>query len=542
MYINFSDIPGHLNLFLDYLSEYENVERFYKRHFRAVDQYPKLFKLLSEQERPHRSLMPGIIKQQYGNLKISKQTQQNIDALASEKTVAVVTGQQLGIMGGPLYTFFKTITAIKLCAYLKENFDGYNFVPVFWLEGDDHDYDEVRVFSLLNNENQLVSFKYDDGQSEEINRGSIAGLTFNQNLENVFTELSSSLRDTEFKPSLLELLKSIYVPGKTFLDSFRELMISLFDEYGLIVFNPVDSNVKKLLTPIFHKEVAEFSDHAGYLVERSAELEELYHAQVKVKAINLFYMEENERLLIEPTETGEYRLKGKRKKFTKEEILSIIENTPEKFSPNVLLRPICQDFLLPTGFYVGGPSEISYFAQITPLYDIYELNQPFIYPRSSATIVERGVKGILDKNNLDYLDIFTEEEKLIQKIVAASSEFDLENLFNKSLNEILVSLSSIDEKLIQIDKTLVDQSTKSRQRIEETFNYLKNKTLDAQKRKYESTIRQISKVRNVLYPNNNLQERELNWLYFTNKYGMDILRWLVNELAINKFEHQILEL
>ena len=542
MYINFSDIPGHLNLFLDYLSEYENVERFYKRNFRNIDQYPQLFKLLSEQDRPHRSVIPGIIKDQYGAQKISKQTQQNIESLSSERTIAVVTGQQLGIMGGPLYTFYKTITAIKLCSFLKENFDGYNFVPVFWLEGDDHDYDEVRVFSLLNNENQLVSLKYDDGQLEEVNRGSIAGLQFNQNFENVFNELNAVLRETEFKPSLLELLKSIYVPGKTFLDSFRELMIALFDEYGLIVFNPVDPNVKKILAPIFYKEVAEFSDHAGYLVERSAELEEIYHAQVKVKAINLFYMEENERLLIEPTETGEYRLKGKRKKFTREEILSVIESAPEKFSPNVLLRPICQDFLLPTGFYVGGPSEISYFAQVTPLYDIYEINQPFIYPRSSATIVERGVKNILDKNNLNLQDIFTEEDKLIQKIVAASSEFDLENLFNKSLNEILVSLSSIDEKLVQIDKTLLDQSAKSRQRIEETFNYLKNKTLDAQKRKYDSTIRQISKVRNVLYPNGNLQERELNWIYFTNKYGTDILRWLVNELAINKFEHQILEL
>jgi bacillithiol biosynthesis cysteine-adding enzyme BshC len=542
MYIDFSDIPAHQNLFLDYLSEYENVEHFYKRHFRAVDQYPVLFKLLSEQERPHRSNLPGIIKAQYGEQNISKKTLQNIESLSSETTITVVTGQQLGIFGGPLYTFYKSITAIKLCSYLKEKFDDYNFVPVFWLEGDDHDYDEVRAFSLLNNENQLVTIKYDDGQLEEANRGSIGGLKFNQNLENVFTELALSLRETEFKPNLLELLRSAYQPDKTFLESFRELMVHIFDEYGLIVFNPLDINVKKILTPIFYKEISEYADHTGNLVERSAELEEIYHAQVKVKPINLFYVEDNERLLIEPTETGEYRLKGKRKKFTKEEILSLVETSPEKFSSNVLLRPICQDYLFPTGFYVGGPSEISYFAQVTPLYDLYELNQPFIYPRSSATIVEKGVKVIVDKNNLNYEDIFTEEEKLIQKIVAASSEINLENLFDNSLNEIIVSLSQIDEKLVQIDKTLLDLSAKSKQKIEENLNLLKSKTLDAQKKKYDSTIRQISKVRNVLYPNDNLQERELNWIYFANKYGPDIISWIFNELSINKFEHQILEM
>jgi uncharacterized protein YllA (UPF0747 family) len=148
----------------------------------------------------------------------------------------------------------------------------------------------------------------------------------------------------------------------------------------------------------------------------------------------------------------------------------------------------------------------------------------------------------LDKNNISYIEIFSEENELIQKIVAASSEFNVEDLFGNTLRDILSSLSSIDEKLGRIDKTLPDLSSKTRQRIEESLNLLKNKAIDAEKRKYDSTIRQVSKVRNVLYPNNNLQERELNWIYFANKYGMDIVKWLYKELTINKFEHQILEL
>ncbi|MFA5804466.1 MAG: bacillithiol biosynthesis cysteine-adding enzyme BshC [Melioribacteraceae bacterium] len=542
MFINFSDIPAHQNLFLDYLDEFENVERFYGKNFRATDQYLPFFQQLSKKNRPNRLMISEILKAQYQNQKVSKHTEQNIQALASEKTIAVLTGQQLGILGGPLYTIYKCITAIKLCNHLKENYDGFNFVPVFWLEGDDHDYDEVRNFSILNNENQILNLKYDDGQLDEVNRGSIGGLKFSQNIENVINELTGSLRETEFKAPLLDLIKSFYQPDRTFLEAFRELMIRLFDEYGLLVFNPLDTAVRKLLTPVFSKEITEFGDHTGYIVERSAELEEVYHAQVKVKPINLFYIEEKERLSIEPTDTGEYRLKGKRKKFTKDELLAQLDTSPEKFSPNVLLRPICQDYIFPTAFYVGGPGEISYFAQVSPLYKIYNIDEPFIYPRSSATIAEKGVQTILEKNNLTYTDIFSDEEELIQKILAASSDINLESLFLNSQEEINSSINHIADKLISIDKTLGDLTFKSKQRIEETINFLKTKAVESEKRKYESTIRQISKVRNVLYPNNNLQERELNWIYFANKYGMDIFKWIYNELAINKFEHQILEL
>lgn len=542
MYINFSDIPTHQNLFLDYMQEFENVKRFYGKNFRAVDQYLPLFQKLSEKERPNREMIHEIIKSQYNNPMSSKKTLQNIELLNSKKTIVVATGQQLGIFGGPLYTIYKSITAIKLCNHLKEKFDEYNFVPIFWLEGDDHDYDEARNFSLLNNENQILNLKYDDGQLDEVNRGAIGFLKFNQNIENVFTQLSAGLRETEFKASLLELLRSIYQHEKTFLESFRELMIQLFDEFGLIVFNPTDSAVKRVLSPLFAKELTEFGDHTGLLVERSAELEEVYHAQVKVKPINLFYIEEHERLSIEPTETGEYRLKGKRKKFTQEELLKQLEFSPEKFSPNVLLRPICQDFLFPTAFYVGGPGEISYFAQVSPLYKIYDIDEPFIYPRSSATIVEKGVKIILEKNNLEYVDIFTEEDELIKKIVLASSEINLEILFQNTADEINGSLNQINQLLPLIDKTLGDLTVKSKLRIEETLNALKAKAIEAEKRKYETTIRQVSKVRNVLFPNSNLQERELSWIYFANKYGIDIVKWIFDELAIHKFEHQILEM
>ena len=541
MFINFSDIPGHQNLFLDYLHEFENVERFYERNFKLQDTYGDFLKQLSQKEKHHRNQLTDILREQYSDQKPSKQTLANIEALNTNNTIAVVTGQQLELFGGPLYTIYKTITAIKLCHYLKEKYDQYQFVPVFWLEGDDHDYDEVRVTNILNNQNQLTAVTYADGQEDEINRGSIAELKFNGNIENVFNELQSNLRDTEFTNSILNFYKSFYGANKTFMESFRELMIKLFDEYGLIVFNPVYPAIKQLLKPIFEKEITNYTNQTGFLVERSAELEELYHAQVKVKPINLFYLENNERLLIEPVEK-EYRLKGKRKKFTQEELLAQVESAPEKFSPNVLLRPICQDYLFPTGFYVGGPSEISYFAQVTPLYKIYDIMQPYIYPRASATIVEKGAKSVLDKYSIDYRDIFTTEEELISKIVASNSDANLESIFKNTTDSINDTMKELNFRLNEIDKTLNDTANKTTQRIDEALNFLKGKALDAERRKYDTTIRQLTKVRNLLYPANNLQERELNFIYFANKYGLETIKWIFNELAINKFEHQILEL
>lgn len=542
MYINFSNIPANQNLFLDYIEEFENVSKFYSKNFRDKDKFLTHFNKLTTQNKEHRYNLSQIIDNQYKNLNLSEETKKNIELLKSSNTIAIVTGQQLGIFTGPLYTLYKSLTAVKLAKNLKEEFPEFNFVPVFWLEGDDHDFDEVRTISILNNENNLVDISYHDGVEEELNRGSIGQLKFNENINLIYDELQNSLRDTEFKASLIDLLKTIYTPNKTFLDSFKELMFNLFDRYGLIIFNPLDDQIKKLLKPIFKKSINEYKFHSTALVERSAELEEIYHAQVKVKAINLFYIDEKERLLIEPTETGELRLKGKRKKFSFDEMINLIDNSPEKFSPNVLLRPICQDYLFSTGFYVAGPSEISYFAQVNPLYEFFSIEEPFIYPRASCTIIEKGVNQVLNKYNLSVLDIFVEQKKLIENIIQASSELNTEKVFNEAGKELINIFNNITGNITKVDMTLEDFSKKTLQKVQQLLEYLRSKTSEAEKRKYEITIRQLTKVQNVLYPKQNLQERELNLIYFVNKYGMDFLNWLYDEIKIDKFHHQILEM
>lgn len=542
MFINFGDIPKNQNLFLDYLYEFENVKEYFKYNFRDKDNYLPLFKNISESRKEKHFELSSIIKDQYSNTEnISNKTLRNIDLLDKEKTIAVVTGQQLGILGGPLYTIFKTITALRLANQLSERYDDFKFVPVFWLEGDDHDFNEVRSINLFDNENQVINIGYKEEINDDDAKQSIGKINFDEALNEFFRKFEVSLRESDFKNELVAKLKECYQVGKSFKQSFRELLFWLFDEYGLVIFDPQDPKVKSLLKPIFKKEVNDFALHTQKLIQTSAKLEELYHAQVKVKPVNLFYHTDDGRYSVEPVE-GIFKLRRKRKQFTNEEIITEIENSPEKFSPNVLLRPICQDYLFPTGFYIGGPSEIAYFAQVTPLYDFYSIVTPIIFPRSSATILEKNVSTGLDKYDLSMNDIFLGLDELKGKVISSLSENNIESAFEEAVKEIELTFDKIKENLFAVDKTLVDSSSRYKDRVMSSIAELRSKAIKAQETKHETTIRQLTRLSNLLYPLGNLQEREINFTYFYNKYGKDFIRKVYDDISISEFEHQIISL
>ncbi|MFA8343019.1 MAG: bacillithiol biosynthesis cysteine-adding enzyme BshC [Rhodothermaceae bacterium] len=541
MFINFSDIAGHQNIFLDYMYEFENVKEFYKSDFRNKDIYPEVFSNVATKNDSHRKKIVEIIKNQYKSFKYSRQTELNIESFKLSKTIAIVTGQQLGLMGGPLYTFYKIITTIKLCSFLKGKYDEYNFVPVFWLEGDDHDFDEISSINTIDIANDFLNINYSDGAEEDTNRGSVGYLKFNQGINDFKEELLNTLRDNEFKEDLEKVINILLKEDKLVKTSFTELLFNLFDEYGLVIFDPQDIEVKKMLKPVFKKEIQYYRSHTNIAVARSAALEELYHAQVKVKPVNLFFSDNTGRYLIEPI-NDKFRLKGKRTRWSENELLQMLEENPQSFSSNVILRPICQDFLFPTGVYVGGPGEISYFAQVIPFYNEFELPQPILYPRASATIVEKNIHNIMDKYELGYSDFFIGDKFLTGKMISMLSEVDLEKTFGKTETDLELIIDELKTAAFTIDPTLKDTVEKSKQRIQQTLDTIKNKTEKAQERKHDLTLRQVKKAQNLLFPEDALQERKLNFIYFANKYGINILKWIFNELAINKFEHQIIEL
>lgn len=542
MFINFSDIPKNQNLFLDYLHEFENVSEFYRYNFRNKEIFPALFSAVAESRKSKSFQISPIVKNQYeGFENCSNKTLKNIDALDNAKTIAIVTGQQVGLIGGPLYTIYKILTALRLSSQLNERYDDYKFVPVFWLESDDHDFNEVRSVNIFDSENQVLNLGYKSEIDDEDAKLSVGNISFDETINEFLTSLENSLRQTDFKEELMKNLKSYYSSGKTFKQSFRELLFWLFDEFGLVIFDPQDIAVKQLLKPIFAKEINDFPLHTEKLIQRSADLEEIYHAQVKVKPVNLFYHTNDGRYSVEPVEDI-FKLKRKRKQFTKEEILLEIENAPERFSPNVLLRPICQDYLLPTGFYIAGPSEISYFAQISPLYDFYKIATPIVYPRTSITLIEKNVNAALDKYDLSLNDIFMGLNDLKAKVVSGLSENDIGTSFVTAENEIELVFDRIKESLFSIDKTLVDSSVRYKEKVLSALSELKAKAFKAQENKHETTIRQLTRISNLLYPNENLQEREINFTYFYNKYGNELIRKIYEELSINDFEHQIIVL
>ncbi len=541
MFLNFSDIAGHQNLFLDYMYEFENVKQFYNNNFRDFDNYNQHFLNIKKGTRANRNKLVEIINQQYKQFKPSKLTEQNITALKNDNTIAIITGQQLGILGGPLYTLYKTMTAIKLCAELKNKYENFNFVPVFWLEGDDHDFDEISQLNFIDKNNSLRMLKYNDGLEEESNRGSIGNLIFNENIEILIEELKESLRHTDFTNEVFDLIEPNYYKGKSIKSAFSGLIFDLFDEYGLIIFDPQNKPVKELLKPIFKSEIENYKTNSAISIARSAELENLYHAQVKIKPINLFVSDDTGRHSLEPGENY-FRLKNKRKKFSKDELLELLNQYPELFSPNVMLRPICQDYLFPTGLYIGGPGEINYFAQVSTLYKCFNIEPPIIYPRASLTIIEKNIFSTLNKLNLKYQDFFLGKDFFNDKVLNLISEINLDQIFNDTENQVKLLFSSLSDEIIHIDQHLNSAVNKIIEKTNQNLKNIKNKAIKAQQTKHSVTLRQIQKIETLIFPNEKLQERVLSFIYFVNKYGVGILKWMINEISINKFEHQILEL
>ncbi|MBK7380970.1 MAG: bacillithiol biosynthesis cysteine-adding enzyme BshC [Ignavibacteriales bacterium] len=541
MFVNFKDIPGHTKLFLDYLYNFEKINKFYARNPYDKETYSKAFEEIASKRPVSRANLEALIRNQYSGKTYSTKTQKNIELLAKDSTLTIVTGQQLGILGGPLYTFNKIITTIKLANHLKERFDSFNFVPVFWLEGDDHDFNEVRNINIIDNSNELKKISYGEEIPEDEINPSVGQINLDDKINSFLLDLEQHLRQTEFTPELMKQIKNFYTSGKTFKKSFEELIHLFFDQHGLIIFDPQDNEVKNYLRPVYKKELLEYRNRSEESIRVSAELDETYHAQVKIKPINLFLNYENGRHALEPDDE-DFKLKRKRKRFTKDELLNLVETTPQIFSPNVLFRPVCQDYILPTAFYIGGPSEIAYFAQVMPLYKFFNVPPPFIYPRSSATLLEKGLSNALDKFNLQINEIFSDPEAVKQKIIKSIDETPLEDFFISAVKETELIFDTLKEKLFSIDKTTSDSVQRYREKSLNNIEELKSKSLQAQRKKYEVSLKQIDKLISILFPNENLQERELNFIYFANKYGPEFFRKIFDELQINKFEHQIIEI
>jgi bacillithiol biosynthesis cysteine-adding enzyme BshC len=446
------------------------------------------------------------------------------------------------MLTGNLYTLIKAINAYQLSKKLSEYFPDYNFIPIFWLESDDHDFLEVNNINIFNKENNLTKLEYfENGTQQERYLTPVNNIVFNDFIEKFKTDLKDNLLKTDFTEAIFDFINRSYKPGISFPVAFARFVNYLIGDLGIVFCNPADKEIKKLLIPIFEKELNTYPETCERVIETSAVIEQKYEPQVKPQPINIFYNHNNHRHLIEPRPENIFALKNSRQRFEKPQLIEQLYSNPENFSGNVILRPICQDYLLPTIAYVGGPSEIAYFGQFKSVYEFFGINMPIIYPRVSVTLLENKVSNFISKNNLMIEELF-DEKKITAKMMNKINDLKVEDIFGNFKDELNALYYSFGIDLEKIDKNLINTFKNKNEKYIESLEYLKDKFIESQVKQNESTISKLKSCMLNIYPDETLQERYINIVYFINKYGTDIIKKLIDAMDISDFNHRVIEI
>ena len=502
--IPYTGMKGVSQLFLDYMEEYSRLAQYYAGDWRNDNSYRKVAQKLTE--RPlDRQVLVSVLEEQNSiwNNDGPASKLRNTDALA------VVTGQQVGIFGGPLYTLYKALTAIRLSERLTRVLER-PVIPVFWLEGGDHDLDEVRQIHLIGKRIWYQGHK----PPETGNLGCVGSLAFNAGIDSMRDEIIAQLPPTEFRDDVLANYYAAYHQGKTFTDAFAHTLRSLLGENSIVFMNPEDPRLKELTAPLLRHELKEFSTTHTLLKKTSDILTEHYHAQVHVRPGNVFLLHEAKRQALYP-ETKGYRLQFAENTWIPFE--EIDEIPPERLSPNVVMRPLVQDSLLPTVAYVAGPGEIAYFAQLKPLYAWANRPMPVIFPRASLTVIEPRVRKLMERHNLTVGELSCDIPVLMRRRVLDGS--DIIHAFEKAYTTLNQCTDRLRPIVTDVDVTLRPTVDATLAQWRKDLLKLQRRTERAEKRRHQQMQAQIESCKEALYPNGGFQERTMPVLYYLAKYG-----------------------
>lgn len=534
--LRFTEIPRTSRLFNDFLYDYEKVARFYTDCGREISPLAEHARLVGAQEFDRERVANGLsaINRRAGS---SDLTFEHIEMLRHPGSVAIVTGQQAGLFTGPLYTIHKALTVIKLAACLREQ--GIEAVPVFWIASEDHDYEEVNHTRLIDGDGHLTRVRYEPADRKP--DVPVGRVLLDSSISQTIDEFIAQLPPSEFLPEIERDLRESYAEGVGFAEAFARLMARLFKDYGVVLLDPLDEELKQVVAPLYSKAIEKSSEIARALVERSAELEGAgYHAQVHVSEdmTPLFIMEDGRRLAMTQSE-GRFYVKGSDRSFGKEELVELARRCPNCFSPNVTLRPVVQDFLLPTAAYIGGPAEIAYFAQIRAVYETLGRELPCVLPRASFTIIEGRHQKTLKKHNLELKDFFEGLHPAITKVVEQSLDRETANAFAETERMLAEQLDKLEASLRRADATLSASIKRARAKIIYQIEHLRTQFIHASARREETVFRQVERAYQTLMPDKNLQERELNVYYFLARYGHSLIDELYNAAEIGYSNHKL---
>ena len=511
-------------LIVDYLDQKAELKTLYNR-FPTIEN----FQLQIEDKRQNfpienREILANALFNQYQKIEISELTASNIELLKNPKAFTITTGHQLNLFTGPLYFLYKIVSVINLTKELKKNYPEYDFVPIYWMATEDHDFDEINFFNF---KDKKIQWKKDS--NGPVGRLNTAGL------EKVFEQFSSELGLGNNANYIRELFKKSYLEYENLADATRFLANELFKNEGIVIVDSDDLALKKLFIPYVKEEL--LHQVSFKKVNETLPLLEKYNVQVNPREINLFYIQDNlrERIILE---NGNYSINNTQLSFSESEILTELENNPKKFSPNVILRPLYQEVILPNLCYIGGGGELAYWFELKSNFEANSIPFPILLLRNSVLLTSKKQYEKLDKLGLNWKDIFLKQEELINKKTKEYSKFTIDfseqKVFLKKQFEDLYTIAN------QTDKSFFGAVKAQEMKQIKGLENLEKRLQKAEKRKHQEQLDQIKELQNSLFPNGSLQERKDNFSTFYSSHGSELITKLLEELKPLEHEFTII--
>jgi bacillithiol biosynthesis cysteine-adding enzyme BshC len=512
-------IPGTTKLFADFLYHFERVSDFYQHPYSNPQSFQDAAKQVQYPE-DRRARLVEALREQNG-------TSASLDELARPGTLAVVTGQQVGLLSGPSYTIYKALTAVRLVHELRAA--GVRAVPVFWLASEDHDLAEVDHAWLFDQNARPAKISVTNAVA---NGGPVGEVAIP---ELPWTEIAQALGDLPFASEVLDRLRNAYTPGATFTCGFKRFLQDTLKDFGLLFLDPLAPAIRSLAAPFLASTVERVPELLEALRRRDAELAERgYHAQVHLDQNSslLFLLSDGKRVALR---SKEGRFSAREKEYTAQELAC----TGEHLSPNALLRPVMQDYLLPTISYIGGPSEIAYMAQAQVLYKNLLGRMPVMFPRNSFTLLDSRAEKLMARYRLSLPDLFTHPDKVRSAIAAQLVPAGLAGEFSVLESSLTKSLESLRHNLHSFDPTLEAAAQKSSAKMLYQLKRLASKTARETLRRDERSVWAANYLVDLVYPQKHLQERFYSIVPFLAKHGPDLPQHLFERTQLTCPDHMV---
>ena len=456
--------------------------------------------------------------------------------LEDPQTVAVVTGQQAGVFGGPLYTLLKAITAIQLARRVERD-HGVRAVPVFWVESEDHDWAEIRSTTVL--DAQLHPQTVTASDLPGAGRLPVAHLVFDESISTTVDELKTHLAPTDFTPWLETTLRDCYRPGIAVGEAFARFLETVLGPYGLVVFESSDPAAKPFVADLFARELQFPGKSAAIAAAAAQQMRRLGHEpQVTLQpdAVALFRINP-ERVPIKRDAEG---FVAGEERFGTNALVAEAVDHPERFSPNVLLRPVVQDALLPTICYVAGPSELAYLGQLRGIYEHFGIPMPLIYERATASLVDNAALRFLARSEIAVEDLRAQDESILNKLLQSLLPRELEDALTTAQQQVTDVMERVIAVIPAVDPTLAGAAKTTLGKMEHDLKNLQGKVIQAAKKKDETIRRQFTRTQAQLFPSGEPQERTLGVPFFLNRYGPALIDRLLAELPVDMGAHWLL--